>query len=66
MESTSVLDRAELRLMYLKLGQLRLDLIERYPKAVLKDPQVFDRAFATVRASQERVLGLLRVAKGPS
>jgi TRAP-type uncharacterized transport system substrate-binding protein len=66
METASAIDRNELKAMHLRLSQLRLELIEKYPKAVLKDPQIFDRCMTTVRVSQERVLSLWGMARKPA
>ncbi|MBI5542880.1 MAG: hypothetical protein HY901_03255 [Deltaproteobacteria bacterium] len=50
---------AELGKMRQRLGELRIHLLERYPKVRLEDPQLLDRCLATVRASQDQVQHLL-------
>jgi TRAP-type uncharacterized transport system substrate-binding protein len=59
METSGKLDAAELRRMRERLGSLRATVIERYPKVTLKDPFLFDRCVASVRASHEHVGRLL-------
>jgi TRAP-type uncharacterized transport system substrate-binding protein len=50
----------ELRAMRLRLGELRVQLLERFPRARLRDGSLFDRCLAVVRAAQEQVVDLLR------
>jgi hypothetical protein len=64
METSGKLDAAELRRMREKLGSLRATVIERYPQVALKDPFLFDRCVASVRASHEHVGRLLELAGG--
>jgi hypothetical protein len=63
MESDS-LDREALKSMRAQIGALRIKLLERYPKLVLKDPTLFDRCMAMVRASDDRVRALLAAVEG--
>jgi TRAP-type uncharacterized transport system substrate-binding protein len=55
------LDPGELRRMRVRLGEVRITLLERYPKVKFRDPALFDRCIATVRASQEQLQRLLSV-----
>ncbi|HEY3448414.1 MAG TPA: TAXI family TRAP transporter solute-binding subunit [Myxococcales bacterium] len=59
------LDAAELRRMRSRLEELRIGFLERYhSKANFKDPALFDRCLAAVRACDERVHQLLARAEG--
>ncbi|MGC4116911.1 MAG: TAXI family TRAP transporter solute-binding subunit [Myxococcales bacterium] len=59
------LDAEELRAMRARLEELRIAFLERYhPKAVFKDPALFDRCLAAVRTCEERVHQLLLRAEG--
>jgi hypothetical protein len=62
METSGRLDAEELRRMREQLGGLRATVLERYPRVVLKDPFLFDRCVASVRASHEHVGRLLTLA----
>jgi TRAP-type uncharacterized transport system substrate-binding protein len=62
MESRA-LEGSELKSMRQRLGALRIQLLERYPKLVLQDPHLFDRCTAAVRASEEHVRALLAAAE---
>ena len=63
METSGKLDPSELRRMREQLGGLRATVIERYPRVALKDPFLFDRCVASVRASHEHVGRLLSQAE---
>ena len=66
METSGKLDAPQLRKMREQLGSLRATVLERYPRVVLKDPFLFDRCVASVRASHEHVGRLLTQAGAES
>lgn len=66
MEAREEFDVAELKRLRDQLGDLRASLVERYPKAHFKDPQLFDRCIASARATHEHVGRLVVKAEGSS
>jgi hypothetical protein len=64
MEASGRLDPTALQDMLAALGHLRAHLLERYPKASLKDAMLFDRCVASVRAAHDRVAALRAQADG--
>jgi TRAP-type uncharacterized transport system substrate-binding protein len=64
METSGLLNATELRQMRERLGGLRATVLERYPQVVLKDPFLYDRCVASVRASHEHVGRLLAQVGG--
>jgi TRAP-type uncharacterized transport system substrate-binding protein len=63
MEAQGKLDVAELKRLRDRLAGLRTLLIERYPKVSFKDPLLFDRCIASVRATHDHAGRLLAAAE---
>lgn len=59
LEVSVPMDRGRLVLIRDDLGRKRVELLERYPMFSLKDPMLFDRSIASVRAAHSRVADLL-------
>ena len=55
MEAAGQVDGNELKGMRDKLAALRADFLERHGTVVLKDPLLYDRCLASVRAAHEYV-----------
>ncbi len=64
LESSPSADTVELRRLSQRLGELRVTMLERYPKAVLQDPHLLDRCLSTTHAAQAHVDGLVRSREG--
>jgi TRAP-type uncharacterized transport system substrate-binding protein len=62
MEASHALDGAELGAARDRLADLGVTLLERYPALKLRDPQLYDRCVASVRACRERTRALLTEA----
>ena len=64
METEGKLDVTELKYLRDKLGALRTSVLERYPDVLFRDPLLFDRCIASVRALHEHIETLLTQGKG--
>jgi TRAP-type uncharacterized transport system substrate-binding protein len=62
--SGQALELAELKAMRLRLGEMRVRMLQRFPEARLKDGSLFDRALSVVRASQDQLRHLIDEREG--